>query len=127
MHPIPLLIEFVIGTRLFREAAFTTGLPILGNGPPGTFVIFPDGHRVPLPTDQVVESDDESGAARVGFGGMRFMGRHGSQLMFHRVKDLWPSAQLSPERGMRMTLETSMVAAVIVEGTKVWPEPERMN
>lgn len=127
MHTVPLLIEFVAGTRLFREAAFSTGLLIVGNGPPGTFVLFLDGRTVPLPTDQVVESDDERGAARVGFGGMAFMGRQGRQLVFHRIKDLWPPAQLSPERGMRMTLETSMVAAVLVDGAQVWPEPEWMN
>jgi len=127
MHPVPLLIEFVAGTRLYREATFSTGLPIVGNGPPGTFVLFPDGRRVPLPTDQVVESDDGDGAARVGFGGMRFVGLQGRQLIFHRVRDLWAPAQLSPERGMRMTLETSMVTAVSVDGTQVWPDPELMN
>lgn len=127
MHSVPLLIEFIAGTRLFREAAFSTGLPIVGNGPPGTFVLFLDGRTVPLPTDQVVESDDESGAARVGFGGMAFMGQQSRQLVFHRVKDLWPPAQLSPERGLRMTLETSMVAVVLADGAQVWPEPERMN
>lgn len=123
----PLVIEFVAGTRLYREAAFTTGLPIVGNGPPGTFVIFADGRRVPLPTDQVVAQDDHSGAARVGFGGMRFVGRQGEQLVFHRVKDLWPASQLSPERGVRMTLAIAMVAAILVDGVQVWPEPVLLN
>lgn len=127
MATTPLLIEFIAGTRLFREAAFTTGLPIVGNGPPGTFVIFPAGHRVPLPTDQVTEYDDGSGAARVSFGGMRFAGLQNGQLVFHRFKDLWPAAQLSPERGIRMTLETAMVAAVLVDGVQVWPPPALLN
>ena len=129
MPALPLVIEFVAGTRLRREAPFTPGLPIVGNGPPGTFVIFPgpDGRRVPLPTDQVVYSEDAGGAAHVGFGGMRFDGIEGGVLVFRRVKDLWPEAQLSPERGRRMTLEPEMVAAIRVEGVMVWPPRERMN
>ena len=119
--PVPVLVEFVPGTRVFREPVHATGLPIVGNGPPGTFVLFPGGGRVPLPTDQIVLAQDDGGAARVGFGGMRFDGVENRQLVFRRVRDLWPEAQLSPERGQRMTLEFSMVAAVIVEGRVVWP------
>ena len=69
MQDPPLLIRFVENTRLRREAAFSSGLPIIGNGPPGTFVVFPNGREVPLPTDQIVASDDDSGAALVSFGG----------------------------------------------------------
>src|SRR5213082_1762354 len=105
----PLLIEFVAGTRVRREAPFSTGLPIVGNGPPGTFVVFPDGREVPLPTDQVVQAGVESGAAQVGFGGMRFDGVERGQLVFRRVRDLLPEKQLSPERGRRMTLAPEMV------------------
>lgn len=123
----PLLIQFVAGTRIRREPPFSTGLPIVGNGPPGTFVVFQSGQEVPVPTDQIVESEDEGGAARVGFGGMRFDGMEGGQLVFRRVKDLWPAEQLSPERGQRMTLEPDRVAAILVEGRLVWPPPERMN
>jgi hypothetical protein len=129
MRAAPLVIEFVAGTRLRREAPFSPGLPIVGNGPPGTFVIFPGpgGRQVPLPTDQVVYSEDGGGAAHVRFGGMRFDGIEGGLLVFRRVKDLWPEAQLSPERGRRMTLEPEMVAAILVEGVAVWPPRERMN
>ncbi len=121
----PLLIEFITRTRLRREPAFSTGLPIVGNGPPGTFVIFSDGREVPLPTDQIivdqcVEGDAERGA-RVAFGGMRCDGIEGGELVFRRVKDLLPEAQLSPERGRRMTLEPWMVAAIFVDGAPVWP------
>jgi hypothetical protein len=49
---VPLLIEFAAGTRLFREPDLAQGLTILHNGPPGTFVTFPDGLGVSLPTDQ---------------------------------------------------------------------------
>lgn len=123
----PLVIRFVTGTRVRREPPFSPGLPIVGNGPPGTFVVFQSGRQVPLPTDQIVESDDEGGAARIGFGGMRFDGIERGQLVFRRVRDLWPAEKLSPERGQRMTLEQEMVAAVFVEGRLVWPPPERMN
>lgn len=126
----PLSILFVAGTRVRREPPFSPGLPIVGNGPPGTFVVFQSrqsGREVPLPTDQIVETSDEGGAARVGFGGMRFDGIEGGQLVFRRIKDLWPEAQLSPERRQRMTLELDMVAAIFVEDRLVWPPPERMN
>lgn len=119
----PLLVEFVPGTCLRREPPHQARLPILGNGPPGTFVRFAGGAEVPLPTDQIVGADDGSGAARVGFGGMRFDGVEDGQLVFRRVRDLWPPERLSPERGTRMTLELDMVAAVYVEGRVAWPPP----
>ena len=123
LSTVPVIVEFVAGTRLYVEPPHKPGLPILGNGPPGTFVRFAGGGQVPLPTDQIVLADDSAGAARVGFGGMRFDGIEGGQLVFRRVRDLWPEAQLSPERGRRMTLEFDMVAAVLVEGRVVWPLP----
>src|SRR5438093_884019 len=94
--PAPVFVEFVPGTTLYREPLHQPGLPIVGNGPPGTFVCFVGGRRVPLPTDQIVLADDSTGAARVGFGGMRFDGVEGGQLVFRRVRDLWPEQQLSP-------------------------------
>src|SRR5262245_53182110 len=95
---IPLLIEFASGTRLVREPDLPQGLPILQNGPPGTFVIFADGLRVSLPTDQIVYTDDSGDGVRVGFGGMRFTGVEGERLIFQRVREIYPEAQLSPER-----------------------------
>ena len=71
---IPLLIEFAAGTSLYREPNLPEGLPILRNGPPGTFVVFSHGLRVSLPTDQIVYSDDNGGWVSVGFGGMSFAG-----------------------------------------------------
>jgi hypothetical protein len=44
------------------------------------------------------------------------------QLVFHRIRDLLPPEQLSPERGRRMTLEPRMVASIAVDGRVVWPE-----
>jgi hypothetical protein len=117
-----LLIEFVAGTRLHREPAVTPRLPIVQNGPPGTFVVFPRGNKVPLPTDQIVFADDSGGFARVGFGGMSFEGLDEGLLVFFRVRDLEPPERLSPERGKKMTLRPDSVAAIEVKGKKVWPK-----
>lgn len=127
MNQVPLLIEFARNTTLHRQPTNTPRLPIVQNGPPGTFVIFSDGSKVPLPTDQIVESDDSSGAAVVGFGGMDFGGMDfggtaEEHLVFHRVRELKPEALLSPERGRKMTLSPRMVAAIHVNGVKVWPK-----
>ena len=49
---LPLLVEFVPGSRLEKEpelAPHANGLPIVGNGPPGTFVRFADGRRIRCP------------------------------------------------------------------------------
>ena len=121
-------VEFVQGSRIETESAFKrlllgASLHIVQNGPPGTFVTFADGRRVPLPTDQVVSAEDGAGAARVGFGGMRFDGVEGGLLTFRRVRDLLAEHELSPERGRRMTLEPEMVAAVFVEGRLAWGRP----
>lgn len=97
-------------------------MPILGNGPPGTFVVFPNDFRVSLPTDQIVFADDAEGFARVGFGGMQFVGSETGQLVFARVRELHPEDQLSPERSHTMRLDPQRVAAVSVEGRPVWPD-----
>jgi hypothetical protein len=121
MKAFPLLIEFVSGTRVYREPEFVSKLPILRNGPPGTFVVFADGVKVPLPTDQIVFTEEEGGVASVGFGGMSAAGLEDGQLVFYRVRDLQPAELLSPERGRRMTLEPRMVTSVAVDGRVVWP------
>jgi hypothetical protein len=118
---IPLLIEFVAETSLFREPDLVQNLPILQNGPPGTFVIFPDGLRVSLPTDQIVYSDDSGGAgARVGFGGMAFAGVEAERLIFHRVREIHPEDQLSPSRSRTMVLHPAWVRSISIEGREVW-------
>jgi len=122
------VVEFVEGSRIERDPpvnrpASGTNLRIVQNGPPGTFVRFADGRRVPLPTDQIVSSDDGAGAARVGFGGMRFDGIEEGLLTFRRFRDLRAAHELSPERGRRMTLEPEMVAAVFVERRLAWGRP----
>src|SRR5438552_1405432 len=125
MRPaVPLLVEFILGSTLERDperAPHPTALPIVGNGPPGTFVHFADGRRIPLPTDQIVLAEHDTGSARVGFGGMRFGGLEGEFLVFHRVSDVLPESELSPERGRRMTLAPDMVTAIFVEGRLAWP------
>jgi hypothetical protein len=118
---IPVLVEFVPGSRIARGSFVEHSLPIVQNGPPGTVVHFEDGGRVPLPTDQIVLRDDTSGSARVGFGGMRFDGLEASLLAFRRVQDLLPAELLSPERGWLMTLEPRTVASVFVDGRLAWP------
>lgn len=106
----PLVIEFIDGSYLERDEAVVSALPIVGNGPPGTRVVFADGWKINLPTDQIVDAEVVSGRARVSFGGMRWAGAEDRSLAFVRVKDLWSPERLSPERGVRMTLERARVA-----------------
>lgn len=125
MNQYPLLIEFAPGSRILRESRYDPKLPILQNGPSGTFVLFADGTLVPLPTDQIVFSDDSHGSAQVAFGGMEPAGMEpagmeNDQLVFYRVRDLRPPEELSPQRGTRMTLEPWMVSTVRVQGRFVW-------
>ena len=121
MNDIPLLIEFVATTSLIQEQHRTSTLPIIGNGPPGTFVLFPHGLRVSLPTDQIVFADDSDGHARVGFGGMRFVSSEAGRLMFVRIRELFPEDQLSPTRSHTMLLDPQWVATISVDGLLVWP------
>ena len=113
-------IVFTRGTSIDREADRPSHFPIHRNGPPGTFVVFPHGVRVSLPTDQIVASDDHDRRARVAFGGMRFAGLTDGRLVFHRVRDLAPEAQLSPERSHIMTLDPDWVCTVRDHGQEVW-------
>ena len=117
---IPLLIDFVAPSSLLIERDRTSMLPILGNGPPGTFVAFPDGLRVSLPTDQIVFADDADGHARVGFGGMQFVGLKEERLVCTRVRELLPEAQLSPARSHTMFLDPKWVATIVVDGCQAW-------
>ena len=120
---IPLLVEFAPGSRITRSKPYENSLPVFRNGPPGTFVHFEGGGTIPLPTDQIVLRDHAQGAARVGFGGMRFVGVEDGLLTFRRDHDLLPEEFLSPERRGRMTLEPHTVVAVYVLGRLVWPAP----
>jgi putative acetyltransferase len=117
---IPLLIEFAAGTSVYRERDLTQGLPIVQNGPPGTFIVFQDGLRVSLPTDQIVHVDESGAGARVGFGGMRFAGMEARGLIFHRVLELHPEEQLSPARSRTMVLDPQWVHSIVVAGREVW-------
>jgi hypothetical protein len=118
----PLVIEFVDGSLIERDEAVAPRLPIVGNGPPGTRVVFADGWRINLPTDQIVDARVVGGRARVSFGGMRWATPDGASLAFDRVKDLWAPALLSPERGVRMTLDIARVAGVWQEGVALHGE-----
>jgi hypothetical protein len=117
----PLLIEFAPFTSLHRQQHLVSDFPIVRNGPPGTFVVFPDGLRVSLPTDQIVFAEDRDGRARVAFGGMSFAGSEDSWLIFLRVRDLVPEDQLSPARSWEMRLEPRMVSSISVDDRRVWP------
>ena len=132
MDDIPLLIEFVTPSSIFREPNRTSTLRIIGNGPPGTFVLFPNDllkdrreggplNRLSLPTDQIVFADDAHGHARVGFGGMQFVGIDGDHLVFVRAREVLPEDQLSPARSHTMRLDSRWVATVSVDGRPVWP------
>jgi hypothetical protein len=121
----PLLIDFAAQTSLHRELDRPSDLRIIGNGPPGTFVLFPHGLRVSLPTDQIVLADDCDGHVRVGFGGMRFVGLEDGRLVFVRVRELLPEEQLSPSRGHTMRLKPEWVATMSVGGRPVWPPTTR--
>ena len=116
-----MLIDFVAPTSLLRERDRPSALPIVGNGPPGTFVLFPNGLRVSLPTDQVVFADDSGGHARVEFGGMQFVGLEDGRLAFIRVRELVPEHQLSPARSHKMLLEPRWVATISEGGRVLWP------
>jgi hypothetical protein len=80
---------------------------------------------VSLPTDQIVFADDARGQARIGFGGMRFAGVEDGPLVFTRVRELAPEAELSPDRSHAMRLEPEWVAAVFENLLPVWPEAPR--
>jgi hypothetical protein len=121
LEHIPLLIDFAAPTSLLREPNRMSTLPIIGNGPPGTFVLFPNGLRVSLPTDQIVFADDTGGHARVGFGGMRFVGLEEGRLVFVRIRELFPEDQLSPARSHTMRLDPRWVTTIAVDGRPVWP------
>ena len=125
MDDIPLLIDFAAPSSIFRETDRISTLRIIGNGPPGTFVLFPNGFRVSLPTDQIVFADDTGGHARVGFGGMQFVGSDAGQLVFVRIRELRPEDELSPARSHTMRLDSQRVAAVLVDGRLVWPDGSR--
>ena len=120
--PAPLTIAFAAGSSLVREHDRHSDLPILRNGPPGTFVRLGDV-RISLPTDQIVMSDERADRVSIGFGGMRFVGMTGGRLTFQRVRDLRPEHELSPDRSWTMTLEAHWVASVREDGRHVWPMP----
>jgi uncharacterized protein (DUF952 family) len=115
-----LLIDFISGTSLVREADRRSDLPMVRNGPPGTFVIVPDGVRVSLPTDQIVRADETGGRVSVAFGGMIFAGHEAGQLTFQRMFELRPEAELSPDRSHTMRLDPHWVERVHMHGRQVW-------
>jgi hypothetical protein len=123
---IPLLIDFAAPSTLLREQNRPSGLRIVGNGPPGTFVLFPNGFRVSLPTDQIVFTDESGGHVRVGFGGMRFVGLEGERLVFVRIREVLPEDQLSPARSQTMFLEPQWVSRISADGLPVWSGSSQM-
>src|SRR5258706_12896601 len=111
-----LVIDFIAPSSLSRETDRPSQLPIAGNGPPGTFVIFPDSLSVSLPTDQIVSSDDSAGHARVEFGGMRVTGLEGGPLVFVRFREVPPEDRLSPARRHTTYLQRSWGPGLSMDG-----------
>ena len=74
-----------------------------------------------LPTDQIVLTDDSDGHARVGFGGMRFVGSADGLLVCIRIRELYPEDQLSPDRSHTMRLDPQWVTSISAHGSRVWP------
>jgi len=66
-------------------------------------------------------ADDTGGYARVGFGGMQFVGSEEGRLVFARVREMHPEDRLSPARSHTMVLESAWVVSVSVDGRPVWP------
>jgi hypothetical protein len=115
------VIAFAAPAALVREADRPSALPIAGNGPPGTFVVFPSGWRVSLPTDQIVATDEQDGQVQVGFGGMRWAGVVDGQLVCDRVREVWTESRLSPQRSHQMRLDPVWVRSIEQDGRQVWP------
>jgi hypothetical protein len=118
-----LTITFAARTRLHQEEDRKSQLPIHRNGPPGTFVLFPNGLRVSLPTDQIVSADVSQGCAIVVFGGMHFVGEKATDLIFVRARELWPEDALSPARSHTMVLDAAWVQSVDDAHTRLWSAP----
>jgi hypothetical protein len=118
---VPLLIEFVSSSwiRTIEKApdAFFGSEHVEKE----TIVEFSNGLRVSVPADQVVLGDDQTGAARIGLGGMTFEGVEDEQLVFFRVRDLLPEDQLAPSRSDKFVLPPACVSSVTVQGAQVWP------
>jgi hypothetical protein len=126
MDAIPLLVEFAGPASLEVERHRDSPLPVVGNGFPGTFVVFPTERlRISLPTDQIVFTDAANGCVRVGFGGLRFVGAEDAHLVFVRVHELYPPERLSPDRSHTMRLDARRVTTVVVDGTPAWPRSRR--
>ena len=66
---IPLLIAFAAPSSLVVERDRPSQFPILGNGPPGTFVLFPGRLRVSLPTDRDLHPAEANERERRGIDG----------------------------------------------------------
>jgi hypothetical protein len=115
-----LRITFAPGSTLTREADRPSDLPIVRNGPPGTFVVLP-GVRISLPTDQIVDTDQRDRAVAVTFGGFRFDGVCDGRLTFSRIRDLRPDHELSPDRSWTMRLDHAWVTSVEEDGIRVFP------
>ena len=85
MDDISLLIDFATPSSIFREHNRISTLPIIGNGPRGTFVLFPNGLRVSLPTDQIVFADDTGGACLSSIQNLGYGATHLSRREAYRL------------------------------------------
>ena len=83
-------------------------------------MLFADGLRVSLPTDQIVAAEDARGHVSVTFGGMAFTGIVDGQLTFRRVREMRVEEELSPDRSHVMMLDPAWVASVVVGDRPIW-------
>ncbi|HLD99257.1 MAG TPA: hypothetical protein VJB59_03295 [Bdellovibrionota bacterium] len=121
-HPNPLppvTIEFIKGSRIHPASSAAPADEVT------TWIEFSDGHRISIPTDQIILGEETNGAARIGLGGMSFEGLENERLVFWRVKDLLPDELLPAQRELKVTLDKGMVSRVLLHGTKVWPRQRK--
>jgi hypothetical protein len=118
---IPLVIEFVPGSKIRHEKTEELSADLDHAPLPGTFIQLPNGNQVAIPSDQVVLDEDAGGSARVGLGGMSFEGMENDKLIFWRVRDIMPEELVAPGSVDALTLEPQAVASITVQGTRVWP------
>ena len=113
---IPLVIEFVPGSRLHRESSLTTGQA------DSTVIRFGDGQEVPVPGDQVVMDEEREGSTRIGLGGMSFEGVEKERFVFWRVRDIHPEPYELPPTSDKLTLDPGLVSRIWLQGEQVYPK-----
>lgn len=117
----PVVIEFLPGSTLKHpEIALNNDDPHYRVNPQST-VHFSNGAQISVPADQIVLHEYTDKQVRIGLGGMSYEGIENDQLVFWRVKDLFPEEELHPQREMKFTIDLNLVSRIQIHGTQVWP------